>query len=102
MQIHLSFDYELFFGSDTGTVDNCMIKPTAQLMDLAKKHNVPLIFFVDAGYLFHLKNHFNHDACKLDFDKISTQLKQLSEAGHEIALHVHPHWEDSFFKDNTF
>ncbi len=102
MQIHLSFDYELFFGSESGTVDNCMIKPTTQLMDLAKKHNIPLIFFVDAGYLCQLKKHLSEPLCLIDFNKISTQLKQLVESGHEIALHVHPHWEDCKFENGKW
>ena len=55
MQIHLTFDYELFFGSSSGSVDNCIIKPTQRLIDIAKIHDITLVFYVDAGYLFQLK-----------------------------------------------
>lgn len=102
MQIHLSFDYELFFGTSSGSIDNCILKPTQRLMDLSKKHQVPFIFFVDAGYLWQLKNHYHIAQCKSDYDQIARQLIELKADGHEIALHIHPHWEDSFFKDTTW
>lgn len=100
MKIHLSFDYELFFGSESGTAENCLLKPTAQLISLAKKHQVPMIFFVDAGYLVQLKAASTNAQCAEDYKKVSEQLKQLVKDGHEVALHVHPHWEDSKFETN--
>jgi len=102
MRIHLSFDYELFFGSESGTAENCLLKPTAQLINLARKHQVPMIFFVDAGYLVQLKAASKHTQCAEDFQKISEQLKQLVSDGHEVALHVHPHWEDSKFDPDSY
>lgn len=102
MKIHLSFDYELFFGSESGTAENCILKPTAQLIGLAKKHVIPMIFFVDAGYLIQLKAASNHLQCAEDYKKITEQLIQLINEGHEIALHVHPHWEDSKFENGKW
>jgi peptidoglycan/xylan/chitin deacetylase (PgdA/CDA1 family) len=102
MQIHLSFDYELFFGTSSGSIDNCILKPTQRLMDISKKYRVPFIFFVDAGYLWQLKNHSHIPQCKSDYDKIALQILELRAGGHEIGLHIHPHWEDSFFKDNSW
>ena len=32
-----------------------------------------------------------------EIEKISSQISKLSSAGHQIALHVHPHWEDCKF-----
>lgn len=94
MKIHLSFDYELFFGSHSGSIEKCILEPTQLLIQLASKHQIPLIFFIDAGYLYQLKKNHENKYCKNWFEKISSQLKQLHEMGHEIALHVHPHWED--------
>ena len=102
MQIHLSFDYELFFGTSSGSVDNSILKPTQLLINIARKHQVPFIFFVDAGYLWQLKNHFHIESCKRDYNKIALQLTELQKDGHEIALHIHPHWEDSFFLENKW
>lgn len=94
MQIYLSFDYELFFGSYSGTVQKCIIEPTELLQKLALKHHIPFIFFVDAGYLLRLKHYSQFKECSSDLESISRQLKQLVEQGHQIGLHVHPHWED--------
>lgn len=97
MQIHISFDYELFFGAASGTAEKCILEPTRQLMDIAAKHRVPFIFFVDAGYLHRLKSYLHVPACKADYERIAEQLRELAASGHEIALHIHPHWEDSVF-----
>ncbi len=102
MQIHLTFDYELFFGSSSGTLDNCIIKPTQRLIDIAKTHDIPLVFYVDAGYLYQLKKHNHITDCKNDYDKVSKQLIELQSLGHEIGLHIHPHWEDCFFENNKW
>lgn len=97
MQVHLSFDYELFFGENTGSIEKCILEPTQQLLELAEHNKIPLVFFVDAGYIVQLKNYSQHAKCKSDLDKISTQIAKLSTAGHQIALHIHPHWEDCKF-----
>jgi peptidoglycan/xylan/chitin deacetylase (PgdA/CDA1 family) len=102
MQIHLSFDYELFFGRASGTAEKCILEPAQRLMDMAAKHQVPFIFFVDAGYLYRLKKYEHEPACKADYGRIAAQLRQLAAAGHEVALHIHPHWEDSVFENGQW
>jgi len=34
-----------------------------------------------------------------EFNLIDSQLKKLVELGHEIQLHIHPHWEDSYLTE---
>ncbi len=102
MQIHISFDYELFFGNASGSADKCILEPTQKLMEIAAKHKVPFIFFVDAGYLVQLKAHRHISSCKNDYDRIALQIQQLVALGHEIALHIHPHWEDSSYKNDQW
>jgi hypothetical protein len=102
MKIHISFDYELFFGSASGSAEKCLLFPTQKLMEIAGKHKVPFVFFVDAGYLVQLKKQYDNAECKSTYEKISIQLKQLHAAGHEIGLHVHPHWEDCVFENDKW
>lgn len=102
MKIHLSFDHELFFGSSSGSVEKCMIEPAQRLMELAAKHQVPLIFFVDAGFLDASKRYVTDERCNNSYNKVATQIKTIADAGHEIALHVHPHWEDSVFENGKW
>ena len=51
MNIYFTFDYELFFGSNSGTIENCIVKPTNELIKIANKYNVKFTFFVDSGFL---------------------------------------------------
>jgi len=97
MKVYLTFDYELFFGSSTGTVDKCMLEPTNDLLRMAQKHNIPLVFFIDACFLKKLKEFSSHKDCLLNYTKVASQLKEMVTHGHEIALHIHPHWEDCVF-----
>jgi len=98
MDVFLTFDYELFFGEKSGSVEKCIIEPTNQLIKIAQKHAVKLTFFVDCGHLYMLqKNKNKFKALEKDFESISGQLKELISLGHECALHIHPHWEDAIF-----
>ena len=97
----LSLDYELFFGNNCGTVENCIINPTKQLLTILDKYDFKVSLFVDAGFLVRLKQQSQKfPELKKEYDSIKTQLKQLSSNGHDIQLHIHPHWEDSYFDGN--
>jgi hypothetical protein len=91
----LTFDYELFLGSRSGTVDNCILRPTARILDILEVHSFKkAIFFVDTVYLWRLAE-MDADACKRDFLKITEQLQKVKKAGHYIYPHLHPHWLDA-------
>ena len=96
MQIFLTYDYELFFGTPTGSAKKCIIEPTNLLMSIAKKTGVKMVFFIDVGYLKKLiefKNNF--PSVEEEHNQIVAQIKELVAAGHDCQLHIHPHWEDS-------
>jgi len=96
--IFITLDYELFFGEISGTQERCIIKPTEKLLKLLAKYNIKATFFVDSGYLIKLKEYSKKNVrLAKDYDNLVKQLEQLSENGHDIQLHIHPHWEDSFF-----
>lgn len=102
MRIFVTLDYELFFG-DSGTPEKCIIEPTNELIKIADKYNFKCVFFVDSGYLIKLKE-FKKRYPKLenDYNLVSNQIKQLSENGHDIQLHIHPHWEDSIYNNGSW
>lgn len=100
-QVLLSLDYELFFGSQTGSVENCLIRPTNTLAEIAQQHKVFLSLFIDALYLQRLSEEANRHHClQRDYDEIRQQIVSLKEAGHDIQLHLHPHWIDSSYDGN--
>lgn len=103
MNIFLTFDYELFFGTDTGSVEKCLIKPTNELLQIAKKHQIKMVFFVDVGYLIKLEEFKSQfPELELDHQKVTQQIEQIIKEGHDIQLHIHPHWEKSFFAEGKW
>jgi hypothetical protein len=103
--ILFTFDYELFLGQDSGTVDNCLIIPTNKILSVLNKYNVKGIFFVDTLYLSLLSKFSKSNIrCKKDLDKIEKQLVELLKEHHHVYPHIHPHWLDAIYieKSNTW
>lgn len=99
----LTFDYELFFGPRTGSVARTLIEPTQALAALAARYGARLVFFVDAGHLLRLRAEMDAvPQLRADHDLICRQLERLVRAGHELELHVHPHWEDARWRDGRW
>ncbi len=96
MKLILTLDYELYFGDDPGTVKQCLIEPAEALRRMAARHGIPMVFFVDCGFLWRLKaEKDSHPALAADYRAVTDQLQSLSREGHELQLHIHPHWEDT-------
>lgn len=98
MNIYLSLDYEIYFGENHGTVEKCIIYPTSELIRIAEKYDVRFNFFVDCGFILKL-DEFRKKFPQLekDFKTVIEQVKYLSDTGHDMQLHIHPHWEDSYY-----
>jgi hypothetical protein len=103
MKIYITLDYEIYFGENHGTVEKCIIYPTNELIKIAENHGVRFVFFVDIGFIIKL-NEFRKKYPELEKDylAITNQVKYLSDTGHDIQLHIHPHWEDSFYNGNKW
>lgn len=98
MNVYFSFDYELYFGDQPGTVRRCLIEPTEELIRIGKEHNVRFVFFVDIGFLIRLDNYrSNYAELEEDYRLVVQQIKDLSASGHDVQLHIHPHWEDTVY-----
>ena len=94
----VTFDYELYLGSKSGSVKDCMLNPTNKMLPLLQEYDIKGIFFVDTTYLIKLKEQSaNNKICLEDFDEVKSQLQRLSSEGHYIFPHIHPHWLDSIY-----
>ncbi len=103
MNIYITLDYELFFGEKSGTVEHCIIQPTNALLELVRPYDIKFSCFVDSGYLLALeKQKGEYPELQLQYEKICQQLKYLAGHGHGIELHIHPHWEDSFYNGDRW
>tara|TARA_R110002072_G_scaffold302060_1_gene483555 strand:+ start:19919 stop:20881 length:963 start_codon:yes stop_codon:yes gene_type:complete len=90
VNIYLTFDYELFFGEESGTVEKCMLQPTEDLLELARGKNVSYTFFVDVGYLIEAEK---YPQLRTELQLVKTQINKMLTLGHDVQLHIHPHWE---------
>lgn len=100
-RIILSFDYELFFGDVSGTVQKTLIEPTNILLDSMDAVGFKGSFFVDWLMLKYI-NLEDDIHCKNDYLLIINQLKDIIRRGHRIELHIHPHWIDAKYKGDGF
>lgn len=93
----LTFDYELFLGKRSGTIQNCIIRPTNRLLEIFSKHKITkVIFFVDCTYLQKLSQSTEPE-CIRDFSIVSEQLIDVIRKGHYVFPHIHPHWKDGVY-----
>jgi len=96
----LTFDYELFFGENSGTLYRSVLYPTSMILEALKTVNGKAVFFVDYLMLKRLLNE-NRDT-KLQAEIVIDQLMKIVRQGSLIELHLHPHWLDAIYKGNGF
>ena len=95
MNVYITYDYELYFGEPTGSVEKCIIEPTNLITDIANRTGIKMVFFIDVGYikkLIEYKTQF--PKVEKDYHLVVNQIKALVNQGHDCQLHIHPHWED--------
>ena len=98
----ITFDYELFLGKRSGSVDKCVIEPTQKILDILLKYNALAVFFVDTAWLVRLKEEAaNSPVARKDYDKVAQQLQKMAKDGHYIFNHLHPHWLDARYYKET-
>lgn len=98
INVLLTFDYELPLGGIYSSYEESLFNPTRQLLELANRTSVPLNFFADVlSYQRFLE--YNISEFTVPF---ALQLQQAWLNGHDVQLHLHPHWLDTVIKDNSF
>ncbi len=91
----LSQDYEVFFHR-SGTLEKCLFEPCEALLRSARRYGYKITFYVDIGMLARMQEFAPaYRRLAADFDRVRRHLHGLVAAGHDIGLHIHPHWEDT-------
>ena len=94
--IFLTFDYEMFLRR-SGSINKCILMPISLIIDRLKRNNIKAVFFIDILQLYMLrKNNHIHD-----FNILKDNILELLKDGHQIELHVHPHWVDAIYDNEN-
>lgn len=95
-KILLTIDYEVFLGKETGSVTDCMIDTTKRLALILEKNDSKMTIFWDILHYYRLLE-LEKSFPELQQDRclIEEQILDLAGRGHDIQLHLHPHWLDA-------
>lgn len=93
-KVIFSYDYELFFGIMSGTVQKTLIEPTNLLLDCMESVSARGNFFIDY-LMFECLEKLSDERAKSDLKLMKEQVKDMVRRGHRIELHLHPHWIDA-------
>jgi hypothetical protein len=97
-RIVLSFDHELPLGGLKVTYAESLFDPTDQLLRLASDLGVSVCLFTDILCAARFKE-WDEPGFFLPY---CAQLERAVQSGHEVQLHLHPHWVDTQFAEGTF
>lgn len=93
MKIVITLDYEMFLNDIVGTVENTLIRPTNRMLDICKEHNIRMTVFVDASYLYRLRELYSiYPKLRDDFEMVAANIRKIVAYGHDVQLHLHPQW----------
>jgi len=102
-KIILTIDYELFLGKQTGSVYDTIIKPADNLLNILEKNNSKMTVFWDVLHYYALnKNIINNPELKEDISLIKNQIINFVKKGHDVQMHIHPHWLDAVYKNGIW
>ncbi len=96
--LFLTFDHELPLGGVKTSWDDALFTPTRELFAVAEELNVPVTLFTDVlcGIRF---REWDHEGFYIPY---KDQLQKAVELGHDVQLHLHPHWLTSGFEGKRF
>lgn len=97
IKILLTFDYELPLGYCVD-YNRGLFTPAALLLERANKLGIPVVLFADVCSAIRFET---WDKTKYH-DQFVGQLRDALRNGHDVQLHVHPHWMTSTFSDGVF
>jgi len=94
LKLLLTFDYELPLGGITRSFGHSLFEPVERLADILHRLKVSAVFFADILSYVRFKE-LNVNEYTGIFEK---QLRQMLMAGHDVQLHLHPHWLESRYE----
>ena len=91
LNICITSDYELFFNDSSCSEYEALIQPTQNLADALNRKGVKSTFFADVSSILRYR-----ELNLTEFpEQADSQLIKLYQEGHDVQLHIHPHWYQS-------
>lgn len=97
IRLLLTFDHELPLGSLKTSYKRALFDPTERLFESAKKNGVPITLFTDVLCALRFKEWDRPGFYEL----YASQLQKAVEHGHDVQLHLHPHWLTSGYENGS-
>lgn len=94
----LSLDYEPWFTLNEPDEAAVLLAPTEAILACCERRGAPASLFVDVLALARLRE-VGRGAIA---DAIAAQLRQVVGRGHDLQLHLHPHWLEATFADGIW
>jgi peptidoglycan/xylan/chitin deacetylase (PgdA/CDA1 family) len=85
-----TLDYEIY-GSGCGSLGDLVLNPTRRLAETFQKFGAPFVVFTEAVEFAKMEEAQSDP----ETAGVRAQLRDLRQAGHEIALHIHPWWANA-------
>jgi hypothetical protein len=98
LNLFLTFDYELPLGGWTVSPEDALIEPAQKILTLCDRLQVHVVFFVDVLCLIR----FQRLGANTFEKAVKKQLTEIVEKGHDIQLHLHPHWFTSNIENGDY
>jgi peptidoglycan/xylan/chitin deacetylase (PgdA/CDA1 family) len=92
-----TLDYEIY-GNGMGSLRDLVLDPTQRLAKLFQEFHAPFVVFAEAVEFARMEEAQSDP----DTGSVPVQLRELREAGHEIALHLHPWWANAQYEDGRW
>lgn len=89
LNVCISFDYEIFMGENYVSEEEVLLKPTEKISQMLKELGVSATFFADVYCPEAYRRLGKHEFA----DAFDEQLRFLVQQGHDVQLHMHPHWK---------
>jgi len=98
LNIFFTADYEIYFGKNYYTDTEILFKPTKKLVEIFNKYNFKVNIFADVlSVNAHRKYNLSNYA-----DNFELQIKSFIKEGHDVQLHLHPHWLTAKYENNSW
>ena len=96
LKLFLTFDHELPLGDLNTSYEAALFEPTRHVMDLADELGVKVTFFSDILCAKRFQK-WDYDGFYVPYTR---QIQDILKRGHDVQLHIHPHWLTSGYENS--